>query len=84
MANTYRIYKVAPKSGNAAPGPNAYFIPQFSQDAGTTWLSVSPTPFQSLNEAQQKLAKIVANETNFNAQVAANKLVASETIIAYP
>ena len=84
MANTYRIRKVAPTSGNAAPGPVAYFVPEFSKDGGTTWKPVQAAPCQSLLEAQQKLAKIVANETNFNALVAAGKLAPTVSTIAYP
>ena len=84
MANTYRIKKVAPTSGNAAPGPVAYYVPEFSQDAGSTWNPVQSVPYQSLSEAQQKLAKIVANETNFNTLVAAGKLAPVVSVIAYP
>lgn len=84
MANTYRITKVSPSDGNAAQGVAAAFIPEFSQNAGTTWTPVQPIPYQSLQESKQKLANIVANEANFNKQVLAGHLVPVVTHIAYP
>lgn len=84
MANTYRITKVEPSDGSAAPGVAASFIPEFSQNAGTSWAPVQPIPYESLTEAKMKLAKIAANEANFNKQVLAGNLVPVVTHIAYP
>ncbi len=84
MANTYRIRKLKPQSGNAAPGAVASYEPQFSQDDGTTWAPLNQIPYLGETEAIQALNNVVNGEENFNEQVADGKLVPEQTFISYP
>ncbi len=84
MANTYRIRKLKPTSGNAAPGSVASYEPQFSQDDGTTWTPINQIPYLAEVEAIGALNNVVNGEENFNQQVADGRLVPEQTFISYP
>lgn len=84
MANTYRIRKLAPTSGNAAPDAVASYEPQFSQDDGTTWTPLSQIPTLALVEAEGMLRNVINGEASFNAQVAAGKRVPVQTFSTFP
>lgn len=86
---TYRVQETK-QTGGAANGSNAYYRPEFSTNSGTSWTPVSPVPYQSLQEAFQKIGKIVNNEAQFQKQFLQvkkfenPKIVPVVTIYAYP
>lgn len=84
MANTFRVRKVY-NTLEGATGSSTRYIPEFSTDGGTSWNGTHPGDQpQSLTQAQNRLAEIVANETSFNAAVAAGRLGTASTTVAYP
>lgn len=84
MANTFRIRKLVPTSGNAAPNAVATYEAQFSQDDGTTWAPLSQIPVLAQSEAEKAINNVINGEDSFNEQVAAGKLVPTQTFIEYP